>query len=114
MSRAWWATRWGILHFIWSQPLNKDARLRAVLRFFRWQIASRLIKCSIAMPFVEDTLLLATSGMAGATLNWYNGLHEPREMGFALHLLRPGDLFVDVGANVGSYTVLAGARLKPL
>jgi FkbM family methyltransferase len=30
-------------------------------------------------------------------------------MAFALHLLRPGDLFVDVGANVGSYTILATA-----
>lgn len=35
-------------------------------------------------------------------------------MAFLLHLLRPGDLFLDIGANVGSYTVLAskvcGAR----
>ncbi len=35
-------------------------------------------------------------------------------MGFLLHFLRPEDLFADVGANVGSYTILAcsaiGAR----
>ena len=35
-------------------------------------------------------------------------------MGFLLHVLRSEDLFVDVGANVGSYTILAcsvvGAR----
>jgi FkbM family methyltransferase len=30
-------------------------------------------------------------------------------MGFLLHVLRPNDLFVDVGANVGSYTVLASS-----
>src|SRR5262249_12841355 len=29
------------------------------------------------------------------------------DMGFLLHFLRPGDLFVDVGANVGSFSVLA-------
>ncbi|MDD5034068.1 MAG: FkbM family methyltransferase [Methylococcaceae bacterium] len=29
-------------------------------------------------------------------------------MALVLHSLRPGDLFVDVGANVGSYTILAG------
>ena len=29
-------------------------------------------------------------------------------MTFVLHVLRPGDLFFDIGANVGSYTVLAG------
>lgn len=50
--------------------------------------------------------------MTGATLNWYCGLHEPREMAFALHLLRPADLFVDVGSNVGTYTILAGGAVK--
>jgi FkbM family methyltransferase len=32
-------------------------------------------------------------------------------MGFVLHLLRPGDHFLDVGANVGSYTVLAAGAV---
>jgi Met-10+ like-protein len=53
--------------------------------------------------------------MHGATGNIYCGLHEFAEMAFTLHLLRPGDLFADIGANVGSYTVLAagvcGARV---
>ena len=39
--------------------------------------------------------------------NLYTGLHEFAEMAFVLHLLRPGDCFVDVGANMGSYTLLA-------
>ena len=45
--------------------------------------------------------------MTGATGNIYAGLHEFNDMAFCLHLLRSGDLFVDVGANIGSYTVLA-------
>src|SRR5262245_19358968 len=47
--------------------------------------------------------------MTGATGNIYCGLHEFVDMAFLLHLLRPGDLFIDVGANVGSYTVLSSA-----
>lgn len=45
--------------------------------------------------------------MTGATGNIYCGLHEFQDMAFAIHFLRPQDLFVDVGANVGSYSVLA-------
>jgi FkbM family methyltransferase len=45
--------------------------------------------------------------MTGATGNIYVGLHEFSDMGFTLHFLRPTDVFADVGANVGSYTVLA-------
>ncbi|MDC0434305.1 FkbM family methyltransferase [bacterium] len=47
--------------------------------------------------------------MTGATGNIYCGLHEYEDMAFVLHLLRSGDLFVDVGANIGSYTILASA-----
>jgi len=50
--------------------------------------------------------------MSGATGNYYCGLHEFEDMSFLLHFLRPGDLFVDVGANVGSYTVLASAHCE--
>ena len=39
--------------------------------------------------------------------NIYTGLEDFEEMGFLLHLLREGDLFVDVGANEGAYTLLA-------
>lgn len=45
--------------------------------------------------------------MTGATGNVYCGLHEFEDMAFVLHFLRPADLFVDIGANVGSYSVLA-------
>jgi len=45
--------------------------------------------------------------MTGATGNIYVGLHEFADMMFPLHFLRKGDLFLDIGANVGSYTVLA-------
>ena len=46
-----------------------------------------------------------------ATGNWYCGLHEHREMAFVLHVLRESDLFLDVGANVGSYTILASGAV---
>jgi FkbM family methyltransferase len=96
-------------------PLNQGGRTRAVARVLRWQLVSRLGTGPIALPFVNDTRLLLRSGMSGATGNWYCGLHEPHDMGFALHFLRADDCFFDVGANVGSYTILAagaaGARV---
>lgn len=47
--------------------------------------------------------------MHGATVNYYTGLGEFDDMGFLLHFLRANDFFLDVGANVGAYSVLAGA-----
>jgi len=43
------------------------------------------------------------------TGNVFTGLHEFQDMSFLLHYLREEDLFVDVGANAGSYSILAGS-----
>jgi FkbM family methyltransferase len=40
------------------------------------------------------------------------GLSEFEEMGFVLHFLKKDDLFVDVGANVGCFTLLASGIKK--
>lgn len=102
---------WNLLNFVWYHPLNHHSRLTAWLRVLRWQLAARLIPGPIALPFVEETWLFAQRGMTGATGNWYCGLHEVEEMAFVLHLLRTGEHFVDIGANIGSYTVLAGGGI---
>ena len=72
------------------------------------------LRTEIEFRWIEEARLNVRRGMTGATGNIYCGLHEFVEMAFVLHLLRPGDLFLDIGANIGSYTVLAskvcGAR----
>jgi FkbM family methyltransferase len=96
------------LYFITRHPLNEHQKLKSIHRWLTWQIGSRLVPGPIAVNFVNNTVLLVAPGMTGATGNVYTGLHEFNDMSFALHLLRPAEIFVDVGANVGVYTVLAG------
>src|SRR6187397_2559808 len=87
-------------------PLGARARLRTLARIADWQIRSRL-KPVVATEWINGSVLLAARHEHGATGNIYFGLMEPCDMGLLTHLLRPGDLFVDGGANVGAYTVLA-------
>jgi FkbM family methyltransferase len=76
----------------------------------RWQIAARLLpEAAFLLPYVGGGGLLVRRGMTGATGNWYCGLDEMEDMGLVLHALRPGELFLDVGANIGSYSILAAA-----
>jgi FkbM family methyltransferase len=89
-----------------SHPLTRDRKLAALGRVARWQLESRF-RSEVVIPWIAGTRLAVRRGMHGATGNIYCGLHEFTEMAFTLHLLRPGDLFADIGANVGSYTVLA-------
>lgn len=92
------------LRFIVRHPLNQGRSFQAVSGFARWQVASRL-QAEHVVPWVEGASLSVRRGMTGATGNIYCGLHAYPDMSFVLHLLRPGDLFADVG----SYTVLASA-----
>jgi FkbM family methyltransferase len=93
-------------HFFSTHPLTRKAPLKAWARFVSWQIRSRL-QDEVVLPWLAGQRLAARRGMTGATGNIYAGLHEFADMMFVLHFLRKGDLFLDVGANIGSYTILA-------
>jgi FkbM family methyltransferase len=95
------------LRFIWTHPLNQKSKLASVSRFVRWQLAMRLTQSAVIHPWIGNVQIIASNGEHGATQNVYCGLHEHIEMLFLLHSLRETDLFVDVGANVGSYSLLA-------
>ncbi len=98
--------------FINEHPLAKRHIVKAYWRFLLWQIRSRLNPGFVKVHFLEETYFLVRKGMTGLTGNIYTGLHEFNDMGFLLHFLRPEDTFFDVGANVGSYTLLASSICK--
>src|ERR1700730_10681604 len=90
-----------LARFFASHPLTHTSPIKAWQRWLSWQIKSRL-RDEVNAPWIGGQ-----SGMTGATGNIYVGLHEFADMMFPLHFLREGDLFLDIGANIGSYTVLA-------
>jgi FkbM family methyltransferase len=99
------------IDFIIQHPLNKKHKVSALWRFLSWQINCNIIKGFHQMPFAEKSKILAKKGLVGATGNIYCGLHEFQDMAFLLHFLRKEDLFIDVGANIGSYTILAASEV---
>ena len=90
-----------------NHPLNRTAKLRAIRKFCVAQVAARLVPGDICVPFPNQTQLLISPRMKGAAHFISPGLCEYEEMVFVMHFLRPGDLFVDVGANAGAYMLLA-------
>jgi FkbM family methyltransferase len=94
------------LGFILSHPMNRGRPISALARYASWQVKSRL-QDEVIVDWIDGAKLAVRRGMTGATGNVYCGLHEYVDMSFVLDELKPGDLFVDIGANVGTYTVLA-------
>ena len=97
----------GTLPYIISHPLSRGRAIANVARFALWQSRSRLGFGATDFAWVAPTRLHVAPGMTSATGHLYVGLQEFEDMAFVMHFLQPGDLFADVGANVGAYTVLA-------
>jgi len=97
------------LRFIVNHPLNRDHKALALARFLKWQIGSRLVPGAVVVDWVSGTRVIARRGETGFTQNIYCGLQDFEEMAYVLHVMTSQDLFIDVGANVGSYTLLCCA-----
>lgn len=100
-----------VIRWIFQQPLNRGSKQKALMRFLFWQINHYLNPFPVITPWVNGAKLILKHGMSGATGNLYAGLHDFEEMSFLLHLLRREDMFFDIGANIGSYTVLASSAI---
>jgi FkbM family methyltransferase len=94
-----------------ANGLARSHKMRVFTRFVTLQARARLVGKPILVPFVGTTRIFAGAGYTGSNGNYYLGLHEFEDMAFMLHYLRPVDLFIDVGANVGSYTLIASSAV---
>lgn len=95
------------LKFIYYHPLTKENLIIGIYRFIRWQVKSRINKNEQTIRWFEGLKLNIKRGMHGATGCIYVGLPEFEDMSFVLHFLKKDDLFLDIGANVGVYSLLA-------
>ena len=96
-----------VIRFIIKHPLNKNRKLKSLILFINWQILSIFFVKKKIFKWVDNSLLIAYRGETAITGNLYTGLLEFNDMGFLLNFLNKNDVFVDVGANSGAYTVLA-------
>jgi FkbM family methyltransferase len=97
-----------VVKFVWTNPANEGARAQALLRAVRYQVRGRLLhKRTLAQLGNRSTVWADLHRMGASKVVYANPPDHP-EMIVWSQVLRPGDLFVDVGANIGSYSIWAG------
>ena len=100
---------WGLIKYLWVHPANKGRRARAFGRLVVWQAWQRVVRRPLTIRLAGGLSMRCYPHSHAAALVWYCGLPEWEHMRFVQDFLRPGDCFVDVGANVGTYSLLAAA-----
>ena len=94
-----------------DHPLNRDRKTDALFRYLKWQAGIRLVPGAVVFDWIHGAKFIVAKGEETLTGNVYCGLTEFTDMCFLLHGLRASDQFADVGANLGSYTILACAAV---
>ncbi len=84
--------------------------LRRVGRFIAGRLLPRLAYPVLRGPLFGARFILGSMGGEGGGVSVHLGLVEPAQTRALLGVLKKGQIFYDVGANVGYYTIL-GARL---
>jgi len=81
------------------------------MRFLAWATWTRIVRRPLSIRFWDDLCLLAHADDRIAKLAVYTKLPDYHDMLFTLRYLLPTDTFVDVGANVGIYSLLAAGAV---
>jgi len=94
---------------------NQDLRshpIRGISRRVVWHLHWWLRPRGLWLVLSQDSIRLLTPHSGSGGLIYYNGVSEPETTEFIKHFLKPGMVFVDVGAHLGEYTVLAAMILN--
>lgn len=93
-----------------ERPDFRRHPLRALRRRLWWRLRWRLTRRLWTRTW-RDGLKIVLPRAGPAALIYYQGLSEPETAGVICALLEPGMAFVDVGAHIGEYTLLAARRV---
>jgi FkbM family methyltransferase len=97
----------GVVRYVWGHPANSGRRVRAVLHAARYQAQARLLRRRAMARLGERSRLWVDLHRTAASMVLYANPPDLPEMLVWRRALRDGGLFVDVGANVGTYTIWA-------
>jgi FkbM family methyltransferase len=101
------ATARAVVRFVWKHPSNAGHRPRALLRLAGYQFRARLLRRRVVARLGERSLIWVDLHRTSASKVMYANPPDMPEMQVWRQALRGGGLFLDVGANVGAYTIWA-------
>lgn len=100
------------ISYIWTHPNCQQHKFKSLLRFFSWQFYKRLTHRFLDFQLLPNIKLRCYPDSRSTAAVVYCGLYDYDDMNFLLRYLRTNDSFLDIGANVGVYTLLAASKIR--
>ncbi|MFZ5781041.1 MAG: FkbM family methyltransferase [Pseudomonadota bacterium] len=100
--------------WVFAQEYYEQRRWLACRRGALWEAArEKDLAVPITVRWHSGTTVDLTLGNDNSLCLYVCGSFEPNEFAFLDRVLRPGMVFIDVGANDGYYTLFAARRVGP-
>jgi FkbM family methyltransferase len=110
-SRVFLARR--IVRKVRDHPANADAPNRAVLRACVWQVRKRVTRGPLARRSYGLDLSFPAGSGSLSDLVYFGECFEWENINFIRRYLHPGELVIDVGANIGLFTYATAQATSP-
>lgn len=99
---------------ILAHPNNRDHKLSALLRSVYWQVRKRLLNKPWDLPIYDKFVIRCyPDSNSASNIVYFGEYYDRTSMTFLRRYLRPGDCFIDAGANIGTYSLLAAGLVGP-
>jgi FkbM family methyltransferase len=96
-----------VVRYVWGHPANSGHQARALLRAARYQAQARLLRRRAVARLGQRSRLWVDPHRTAASMVLYANPPDLPEMLAWRRALADGGLFIDVGANVGTYAIWA-------
>jgi FkbM family methyltransferase len=95
---------------IWTHPANANRRLKATYIFLQWNVRRLFTDSPMLVNVWQNCRFYCFSDNSSSRgVVYFRGYPDFNEISFMQRYLRNGDGFIDVGANVGLYTIFASS-----
>ncbi|MDD2822973.1 MAG: FkbM family methyltransferase [Candidatus Daviesbacteria bacterium] len=95
-----------------NHPNNKGAAMITLGRLLLWKLNQLTLRRPVIVNLTQEMKCICHPDSSFGSLIIYTKFPEYEEMKFFYDFIKKDDVFVDVGANIGAYSLLASSKIK--
>lgn len=92
-----------------NHPNNTNSTIRTIVRIIWWKINQSIFKFPAIIEISEGVRCICYPDNSYGGLVVYTKLPEYYDMKFMIKIINKNDIFVDVGAGIGDYSIIAAS-----
>ena len=96
-----------LFKLIWQHPANHGRKATAIFDSLTWQAAKRFSTSNRVIDYHGLQFICFKDSHSSSAVIYFNTLPDFNEMMFMKSYLKSGDAYLDIGANIGIYSLYA-------